>query len=150
MPPRPNSTVDGHEDLISRLRSRGQRVTPQRLVIHRVLRERDGHVTADEVHEAVAHDLPGTSKPTVYATLDLLAELGLVRRVQAGSGATLYDSRKDDHHHMVCLHCGKVEDLDVWSDPAPVREAAERSGFHPEQVDVIVAGLCDSCARSAA
>jgi Fe2+ or Zn2+ uptake regulation protein len=144
---RVNTDVESDRDLIAMLRSRGQRVTPQRLVIHRVLRERDRHLTADEVQEAVRHDLPGTSAPTVYATLDLLAELGLIRRIHAGTGATLFDARAEDHHHMVCRHCGAVEDLDPPDDLSPVLDAARHAAFRPEQVDVVVSGLCSSCAR---
>jgi Fur family transcriptional regulator, stress-responsive regulator len=143
-----NTDIEGDRDLIALLRARGQRVTPQRLVIHRILRERDRHLTADEVGEAVKRDLPGTSKPTVYATLDLLAELGVVRRVHAGAGPTLYDSRTDNHHHRVCRRCGKVEDFDPRGDLSPVIDGARRAGFHPEQVDVVVSGVCRSCARS--
>jgi Fe2+ or Zn2+ uptake regulation protein len=69
------------------LRRRGMRVTSPRLVIHRLVLERDRHVTAEEVRDAVAASLPGVSLPTVYATLELLEELGIVRRVEAGRSA---------------------------------------------------------------
>jgi Fur family ferric uptake transcriptional regulator/Fur family peroxide stress response transcriptional regulator len=140
------TTVDTDQDLIALLRARGQRVTPQRLVIHRVLRERDRHLSADDVREAVKHALPGTSTPTIYATLDLLAELGLVRRIDVGTGAALFDSRADDHHHTVCRRCGKVEDLNAPNDLSPVLDAAARARFRPEQVDLVVSGLCAGCA----
>jgi Fur family ferric uptake transcriptional regulator/Fur family peroxide stress response transcriptional regulator len=142
--------VKSDQDLIELLRARGQRVTPQRLVIHRVLRERDRHLSADEVREAVKHDLPGTSTPTVYATLDLLAELGLVRRIDVGTGATLFDSRSDHHHHTVCRDCGQVADLCAPNDLSPILDAAARASFQPEQVDLVVSGLCRDCARPAA
>lgn len=134
------------QQLIDLLHSRGQRVTPQRLVIHRLLRRRDSHLTADQVREAVGHDLPGTSAPTVYATLDLLAELGLVRRIDAGTGAALYDSRTEPHHHTVCQRCGAIEDLDTPDDLTPIADAARHGGFHPQRVEVVVAGLCPRCA----
>jgi Fe2+ or Zn2+ uptake regulation protein len=136
--------------LIELLRSRGHRVTPQRLAIHRLLRERDRHVSAEEVREAIADSLPGTSTPTVYATLDLLAELGLVRRLHAGGGPTLYDSRTEDHHHAVCRACGRVEDIDSAADVKPVSRAARRRGFKAEAVEVVVSGLCAECAATAA
>jgi Fe2+ or Zn2+ uptake regulation protein len=134
------------QPLIDLLRSRGHRVTPQRLVIHRLLRRRDSHLTADQVREAVTHDLPGTSAPTVYATLDLLAELGLVRRIDAGTGATLYDARMQPHHHTVCRRCGAIEDLDAPDDLAAVTDASRRGGFQPDRVEVVVSGLCRRCA----
>ncbi|HYX83730.1 MAG TPA: Fur family transcriptional regulator [Gaiellales bacterium] len=135
-------------DLAERLRARGQRVTSQRLVINRLLRERNAHLTAEDVHEACTDRLPGTSLPTVYATLDLFADLGIVRRVYAGGGAVLYDSRTPDHHHMVCGGCGRVADLDAAVDLAAARAAAGRAGFAPERVNLIVEGLCADCARA--
>jgi Fe2+ or Zn2+ uptake regulation protein len=129
------------------LRSRGYRVTPQRIAIHRLLREQDRHLTAEQVRAAVTERLPGTSGPTIYATLDLLAELGLVRRIDAGTGATLYDSRAEPHHHAVCRRCGRVEDLEARAaDAAGIKRAAARNGFEAQQVEVVVSGLCARCA----
>ena len=93
------------ERLVAALRARGQRVTSQRLVIGRLLRELDRHVTAEEVLRRAGERLPGMSLPTVYATLDLLADLGLARRVSVG-GPVLYDPRTEDHVHLRCRSCG--------------------------------------------
>ena len=108
---KPDPPVD-QGDLIELLRSRGQRVTSQRLVILRDLRRRARHATAEEIHRSVRDQLPGTSAPTIYATLDLLVQLGLARRVDTGLGAALYDARTEPHQHMVCRGCARVEDLD--------------------------------------
>ena len=140
------STVNSDEELTALLRARGQRVTPQRLVIHRVLRQRGRHLTAEDVREAVKHDLPGTSTPTVYATLDLLADLGLVRRIHVGAGPTLYDARTDTHHHTICTICGRVDDLDGPADLSTLVRAARSAGFDPVQIDLSVSGLCPACA----
>jgi Fe2+ or Zn2+ uptake regulation protein len=139
--------TDPDEQLISILRSRGYRVTPQRIAIHRLLREQDRHLTAEQVREAVGDRLPGTSAPTIYATLDLLTQLGLARRIHAGAGAALYDSRAEAHHHTVCGRCGRVEDLEGGDgEAASVMRAARRSGFEAQQVEVVVSGLCAGCA----
>ena len=63
-----------------------------------------------------ADELPGTSTPTVYATLELLVELGLVRKLCFDAGTALYDARTEPHQHVVCRHCGRVEDLDIELD----------------------------------
>src|SRR4051794_24889151 len=99
------------QELSEALRQRGQRVTSQRLVINRALRELDRHVTAEEVLGEVSERLPNVSLPTVYATLDLFEELGIVRRAAVREGAVLYDPRAEQHHHLVCRRCGRVEDL---------------------------------------
>src|SRR5580765_2103789 len=104
-------TASPPDDLIVALRERGMRVTSQRVLVNRALRELDRHVTADELLETVAERLPNVSLPTIYATLDLLEELGMVRRVQR-AGKTLFDPRTESHHHLVCTSCGSIEDLD--------------------------------------
>src|SRR4051812_43749392 len=103
------------DDLTAALRARGQRVTPQRLVLNRALREAGGHVTAEELQGAVADRLPGLSAPTVYATLELFEQLGTVHRIPR-PGADLWDPRPDQHHHLVCRRCGAVDDLDAGVD----------------------------------
>src|SRR5436305_7160866 len=90
------------QELTNLLRSGGHRVTPQRLVLHRVLRAEDRHVTAEEAMRALGQQLPNVSAPTVYATLELFEKLGLVRRVAMEGGPTLFDSRTDDHNHVTC------------------------------------------------
>jgi Fe2+ or Zn2+ uptake regulation protein len=133
-------------DLPATLRARGQRVTPQRLVIHDALRELDRHVTADEVLTAVSDRLPNVSAPTVYATLELFEELGLVRRVHLGGGPALYDPRPDDHHHhLVCSRCGAVEDVEAGIELGGALRAARRAGFAPDRAEIVVHGLCSRC-----
>lgn len=137
------------DDLIDRLRARGQRVTSQRLVINRMLRSRDQHVTAEEVLGAVTRTLPGTSLPTVYATLELFEQLGIVRRVNAAGGAVLFDSRTVDHHHAICRRCGRVQDLDARVELGAVMEAARTAGFAPDRAALVVDGVCASCGGTA-
>ena len=134
------------ERLVAALRARGQRVTSQRLVINRLLAEVDRHVTAEEVLRRAGERLPGMSLPTVYATLDLLADLGLARRVSVG-GPALYDPRTEDHPHMRCRSCGRIEDVAAVVDTTPALRAARDAGFVPETAEVVVVGLCADCAR---
>lgn len=140
------SVPDPDVALAARLRERGGRVTRQRLELHRALRELGRHASAEEVRRAAADRLPGLSLPTVYATLDLLDELGLARRLHAGGGVALYDPRPDPHSHLVCRRCGRVEDLEAAFDPAGALAAARAAGARPERAEVVVAGLCAACA----
>jgi Fe2+ or Zn2+ uptake regulation protein len=133
--------------LIAALRERGQRVTSQRLVIHRVLHELDAHVTAEEVLGAVADKLPGVSLPTVYATLELLAEVGAVRQVPLPSGAAVFDSRVEPHQHVRCRRCGAVQDLEVAVDDGAARAAAERHGYADVDAALVLSGVCAACRR---
>ncbi len=138
------------QDLIDLLRARGQRVTSQRLVILRELRRRRRHATAEEIHQSVRRDLPRTSTPTVYATLDLLVDLGLARKLDLGVGMSLYDARTEPHQHMVCRRCGGIEDLDGRFDAGAMMHAAESAGFRPDGAELVIRGVCAECAASVA
>jgi Fe2+ or Zn2+ uptake regulation protein len=131
--------------LADALRARGGRVTPQRLAIARVVRETGGHVTAEAVFGHVSERLPGVSLPTVYATLELLEDMGQVRRVPGGSGAVLFDSRTDAHDHFVCRRCGTVTDLESGTDHQAVLRAAAALGLRADAAQVVVSGLCAEC-----
>ena len=131
------------------LRTRGMRVTSQRLVIHRALREHGGHLTSDQVHAIVSPTLPGVSQQTVYSTLALLARLGVARRVPVPGGTARFEARVDDHHHTVCERCGAVEDLDARVAVGSAIDAARAKGFQASAASLAVLGLCSRCAREA-
>jgi Fe2+ or Zn2+ uptake regulation protein len=132
-------------DLTELLRERGMRVTSQRLLIDRALREHGGHLSAEQLHELVEPVLPGVTQQTVYSTLALLADLGVARRVPAPGPSTRFEGRTDDHHHMVCERCGAVEDLDARVPVAKAVGAARDTGFAPSSASVTVLGLCADC-----
>jgi Fe2+ or Zn2+ uptake regulation protein len=135
------------QELTERLRERGLRATSQRLVMNRLLRERNRHVSAEELLDEASQRLPGVSLPTVYATLELFEQLGIVRRVNGGGGTLLWDTRADAHHHMICRNCGRIEDMETPLDLEGARRSAARSGFQADRAEVVVSGLCASCAR---
>jgi Fe2+ or Zn2+ uptake regulation protein len=133
-------------ELAEVLRERGLRATSQRVVMHRLLRDRARHVSAEELLSEASDRLPGVSLPTVYATLELFERLGIVRRVNGGGGTLLWDSRADPHHHMICRRCGRIEDMEVPLDLERARRSAARAGFEPDRAEVVVSGLCADCA----
>jgi Fe2+ or Zn2+ uptake regulation protein len=135
-----------HHELIAALRERGMRVTPQRLLVHDALRGLGRHATADEVLRRVREEQPALSLPTVYATLDLLVELGAVRRVNAASGAALFDPRIDPHVHLVCERCGGVEDVELVVDETALVRDARRAGATADAAEVVLRGRCAACA----
>ncbi|HEY7622482.1 MAG TPA: Fur family transcriptional regulator [Solirubrobacteraceae bacterium] len=131
--------------LTEALRSRGLRVTPQRIAIARAVRDLNGHVTAEDVFGHVSAQTPGISLPTVYAALELLQQLGLVRRVATEGGTVIWDARVADHHHAVCRECGRIVDLDAALDQADVVAAARAAGFAVDDAQLVVRGLCSAC-----
>ena len=127
--------------LTDALRSRGQRVTLPRLMVHRFVSSAPQHVTADDIHD----ELPSLSFGTIYSTLDLLEELGLVRRVSTLGGSAVYDSRVDAHDHATCRVCGRMFDVAPQAMPKPVLPR----GFKAERAQVEIVGICADCQRSA-
>ncbi len=134
-------------DLREALRAAGLRATSQRLVLLRTLRDMERHMTAEALLAAAGERLPGLSLPTVYATLDLLVKLGLVRRIPSASGATLYDAGELAHQHLLCRACGAVVDVPGSADLRALRQAAARAGMAVDGAEVTLSGLCPACAR---
>jgi len=147
MTTKPHTPPTGDAELSELLRDRGLRATSQRVVMHRLLRDRARHVSAEELLSEAGEHLPGISLPTVYATLELFEQLGIVRRVNGGGGTLLWDTRADAHHHMICRNCGRIEDVDASLDLERARHSAARTGFEPDRAEVVVSGLCATCAR---
>jgi Fur family transcriptional regulator, ferric uptake regulator len=129
------------------LRSRGRRVTRQRELIWAALTAQpDRHLSAAEVAGRVRADLPRVNVSTVYRTLELLVEEGLVRRTDLGADRIFYEPAHDHrHHHVVCRSCGRVAHVhdEVLGD---LRERASRaSGFALGDEEITLFGLCPAC-----
>src|SRR5574339_601136 len=90
----------------SQLRSRGFRMTSQRMAILHVLHHAGIHLSPGEIYRRAQRELPGITEPTVYRTLEFLAENGLVRPSHSGNGHFTYQIAGEDHHHIVCRLCG--------------------------------------------
>jgi Fur family transcriptional regulator, ferric uptake regulator len=131
-----------------RLRSRGLRWTPQRRVLVEVLATTDGHVTGAELVERCRAVAPDTIPSTVYRTLDVLEELGIVSHSHGADGREEFHVLpKVEHAHLYCRGCGGSWEL--GADDAAVATAV--SAFHASRgfaVDVshlTLSGLCASC-----
>ena len=137
----------GSRGLADRLRRVGQRVTPQRLVILGALRPGE-HLSADEVFARVEPLLPGVNRSTVYRTLELFRDLGLVSMTDLGGGARQFELIEALHHHMICHRCGAILELDdALVDP--LRDGIRaRYGFAPAIDHLAVFGFCAACARA--
>jgi Fe2+ or Zn2+ uptake regulation protein len=134
-------------ELTAALRAGGHRVTAPRLVVHRHVRRATNHLTPEAVHSELAGELPSLSPATIYSTLELFDELGLVRRVSTPRGGTVYDPRVEDHHHLICRNCGRVQDFEAPVRLAAAEERARELGFRPEHGDLQLTGLCSACAE---
>ena len=128
------------------LRSRGLRMTPQRrLVLDAVVAL--GHGTPEQVAERVQEAVPSLSLSTVYRTLDLLEEMGVVSHTHLGHKAPTYHATGHaDHIHLVCRRCGGVEEADVDGAAALADEVRRRYGFRTDVTHLSLDGVCAACA----
>lgn len=131
------------------LRARGLRLTAQRqLVLEAVYTL--GHATPDQVHAAVSQTAAGINITTVYRTLELLEELGLVTHAHLSHGAPTYHPAGEDQHvHLVCRLCGGVDEVSPRLLDGLVGALASRHGFLVDIGHVALFGLCAGCAERA-
>jgi Fur family ferric uptake transcriptional regulator len=137
--------ADGRLPLADTLRSRGLRLTAQRqLVLEAVYRL--GHATPDQVHVEVARTAAGVNITTVYRSLELLEELGLVTHAHLSHGAPTYHGVSDEQHvHLVCRSCGVVDDVSADL-LASLAETLEREkSFLVDMGHVALFGVCAQC-----
>jgi Fur family ferric uptake transcriptional regulator len=139
-------TVSGQPSLPETLRAKGYRITPQRqLVLDAVARLEHG--TPDEICAEVQRSASGVNLSTVYRTLELLEELGLVRHAHLTDRAPTYHSTATpDHVHLVCRGCGEVTEV-APEIIAPMTDALmERYGFTTDVGHLTIFGTCRNCA----
>lgn len=129
------------------LRDRGVQVTVQRLAVLRTVSGHP-HCTADVVAENVRAEIGAISRQAVYDALSILADKGIIRRIQpAGSPARYEDRVGDNHHHLICRACGKTVDVDCAVGETPCLTAADASGYQIDEAEVIYWGTCPKCLR---
>src|SRR4030042_351405 len=142
----------GHTQCISgitaRLREKGYRLTPQRLMILSAIENSRDHISAEEIYAPVAAKYPHVNISTVYRTLELLKKLGMVYEINLGEGRIRYHAEESGHHHhLVCQQCGTVIDIDEAA-LSSLRDILLRDyHFQAELRHVGVFGICDSCRR---
>lgn len=136
------------EHLESVVREAGVKLTHQRLVIFRELASTEEHPDAETIFRAVQREMPTVSLDTVYRTLWMLRDLGLVKTLGLHGDSVRFDANVEPHHHYVCVRCNAISDfqnvdLDALSVPDSVK--ALGSVVHAQ---VEVRGVCASCQRA--
>jgi Fur family ferric uptake transcriptional regulator len=137
--------VDVTVDATTLLRQHGVHVTAQRLAVMRAVAERP-HATADDIDKAVHADIGSISRQAVYDALTMLAERGILRRIQpAGSPARYEDRVGDNHHHLICRSCNQMIDIDCAVGDTPCLTAADDMGYEIDEAEVVYWGRCPEC-----
>lgn len=136
------------EHMLARLREQGQRITPQRLAILRILARDEGHPSVEGIHKIVVKDFPTTSLATVYKTITLLKELGEVLELEFSQGSNRYDGSKPyPHPHVVCTRCKRIVDPVLESLSTMTVEVSKQTGFKVVNHRLDFYGLCPECQK---
>jgi len=132
------------EELIVSLREEGFRITPQRIAIVDYLLKTEDHPSAEYIHKTIQKKYPMVSLSTVYKTLDLLKEKKLVNEIEV-EGEARFDAHTDEHINLVCMKCGKIEDIDEESLKEIQSRAARKSKYLILKGSFELFGYCSNC-----
>lgn len=131
------------------LRAAQLKVTPQRTAILQLLKESREHPGVEKVHKMILKRYPSVSLATIYKTLELFKEKGLIQEVAASSRQVGYDGQPHFHPHLVCKSCKEIKDMSPGEIPEEYeKEAAEKHGYQVSSKQLFLYGLCSECQES--
>lgn len=136
------------DDILSKLRQRDFRITPQRIAILKAFLQSQNHPSIEQVYTEVKLNFPTTSLATVYKTVNLLKEVGEILEISFAEGGNRYDGNKPyPHPHLICTRCKKIIDPEVTLLEQMTAEVADTTGFRIESHQVEFFGVCPSCQK---
>lgn len=142
--------MDGQQ-IVSVLERAGYRLTEPRRALAGLLSGRSGHFTAGQLSAESRTRRPAIGRATIFRTLELLEVLGAIERLDLPSGVHAYVvCEPAHHHHVVCSHCGRTDEIDDSGLRAMVREVTRRTGYRIDDHRLELFGLCPACRASQA
>jgi len=137
------------ESVVEMLRGRGLRMTPQRLAIVGEIMATKGHISPASVARRVRDRVPGVNPSTIYRTLGLLEELGVLSHAHLESGAEYHRRAEAQHVHLTCSRCGAEDSLSMEEAERMKGLIVRHHGFQPDLTHFAISGLCAGCAGKA-
>jgi len=129
------------EGIAKRFTAAGKRLTPERELLLRII-DRNAHLDAAEIYRRARAENPHIGLATVYRTLHLLRDLGLVHSIGLDEGHRHYEIHRKDHVHLICSRCGKVTEIEV---PGALLRLSKSEGFEVHQTRFEMIGYCKEC-----
>jgi Fur family ferric uptake transcriptional regulator len=140
----PVSIFDADE-VLELLRERGHRMTAQRRAIVVQIMASRGHIAPADLVERVQSQAPGVNASTVYRTLELLEEVGILTHAHGERGPEYHHAQAHDHVHLICSSCGARRSVPAEKLDRAAQEFASATGFHPDFTHFAVFGVCEDC-----
>lgn len=131
--------------LSDQLHAQGYRLTPQRLVILRILQEAGGHLSPGEIYQRATQLLPGLTEATIYRNLSFLTAQGLAFAAHLGNGQLVYEIGGRVHHHLICRACGYSQEINHSALEKLYQELQASTGYLIDSLHVTFFGLCPGC-----
>jgi Fur family ferric uptake transcriptional regulator len=136
-------------DVIDVLRSKGLRMTPQRRAIVAEVMRTQGHISPTALARTVQSEMPGVNASTIYRTLSLLEEVGVLAHAHLEGGAEYHRAEEAGHVHLTCSNCGSEDDLSLEEARALSHLIERHREFLPDLTHFAISGLCAGCRRLA-
>lgn len=136
-------------DVLELLRARGLRMTPQRRAIVATVMRAQGHISPTDVTRKIQSEMPGVNASTVYRTLTLLEEVGVLQHSHLESGAEYHRAEEAEHIHLVCGSCGHDDPLSLKEAGALHTMIRSHHGFEADLTHFAITGLCSDCSKAA-
>lgn len=143
--PQPTPKIASSQELRRALEAGGHRFTTQRAAVYDVLAGTSSHPTADDVFTSVRGHVPDISLATVYKALEAFVSCGVARKLALGTGPARYDGRTDDHEHIRCLSCGRVQDIEGLRPADWMEGIAAMTPFDVVGYRLELQGYCPDC-----
>ena len=136
------------DNMRSIFKEKNLKVTPQRYAIYKFLCSTNEHPSAETIYNELKDDYPMLSLATVYKTLRTLVDIRMVQELNAGEDNFRYDANVETHPHIMCLSCGRVDDI-ICEDFSFLNEIAARdSDYAIQSHKLYFYGICNKCKRS--
>lgn len=137
------------EKIVSKLREKQYKLTPQRLAIAKILARSEGHPSAEDIYESLLDDFPTISLATVYRNIVLIKSLGEVLELGFPDGSNRYDGNKPyPHPHLICTQCKKIIDPDLSTLKVLTMEVTKETGFQITTHRLDFFGICNDCQKA--
>ena len=142
-------TEEGVNHFLMLMNQRGLNTTKQRINIAKIFFGMKGHHSLEEIYQKVHQRVPSIGQTTVYRTIKLLCDIGLVEELLVGDGFARYEvvTSKQHHDHLVCKHCGKTVEFNLPEVEIIQQELAEQHGFKLVDHHHILLGICADCTK---
>ena len=126
------------------LQSAGLQVTAQRLAVLRAVQSLP-HATADAICDQVRSEIGSISRQAIYNALYSMCERGIMRSIQPAGSPARYETKVDNHHHLVCRECGEIIDVACAKGKAPCLDPIDKHGYLIDEAEVTYWGYCPAC-----